>query len=112
MNSNCQTLSFFNDVWRQKQVFGFPILTLSVHFTVEDIPKEWDNKWKTVDVYPDLFLPDPNIFIAKDTEQKILDSKDIQSLPTKLVCSIAILLHFIAIFLKLYYYYDAILLYF
>ena len=60
-------------------------------FSAEDIPKEWENKWKTVDVYPDLFLPHPNIFIAKDTELKILDSKDIQAFPTKLV-SIAILL--------------------
>ena len=54
-------------------------------FAAEDIPKEWENKWKTVDIYPDLFLPHPNIFIAKDTELKILDSKDIQAFPTKLV---------------------------
>ena len=60
-------------------------------FAAEDLPKEWENKWKTVDIYPDLFLPHPNIFIAKDTELKILDSKDIQAFPTKLV-SIAILL--------------------
>ena len=52
---------------------------------MEDIPKEWENKWGTVDVYPDLFLPRPNIFIAKDTELKVLDSKDIQAYPTKLV---------------------------
>ena len=55
------------------------------YFAAEDIPKEWENKWKTVDIYPDLFLPHPNIFIAKDTELKILDSKDIQAFPTKLV---------------------------
>ena len=66
------------------------LYNINIFFSAEDIPKKWENKWKTVDIYPDLFLPHPNIFIAKDTELKILDSKDIQAFPTKLV-SIAIL---------------------
>ena len=43
------------------------------NYKVEDIPEEWEKNWKNVEVYKELFLPEPNKFIAKDTELKQLD---------------------------------------
>ena len=55
------------------------------NYKVEDIPEEWEKNWKNIEVYKELFLPEPNRFIAKDTNLKQLDPRHISPLPKRLV---------------------------
>lgn len=45
-------------------------LWFETKYNEEDIPEDWKLSWKTVPVFPELHLPDPNKYIAKDLELK------------------------------------------
>ena len=54
------------------------------NYMVEEIPQEWEVQWKESTCDPNMFLPEPNIFIAKDLSLKKPDSQSTISLyPTK-----------------------------
>ena len=54
------------------------------NYMVEEIPTEWEAQWKESKCDPNMFLPEPNIFIAKDLSLKKPDSPSTNSLhPTK-----------------------------
>ena len=36
----------------------------------EDIPSDWKDRWNNIEVFPELFLPAPNRFIAEDISIK------------------------------------------
>ena len=40
------------------------------NYKVEDIPQDWESQWKNLTKCPEMFLPEPNIFIAKDLSLK------------------------------------------
>ena len=50
----------------------------------ENIPSLWTNSWKNISVYPELFLPKPNRFIAEDTSLKPSSTVEPESYPVKL----------------------------
>ena len=50
----------------------------------EDIPAEWKSGWDSIEVYPELFLPKPNHFIAEDTSLKPLADPH-EAYPVKIV---------------------------
>lgn len=50
----------------------------------EEIPKEWKEHWKNIEVYPELFLPEPNRFIAEDTSLKP-PTPDPQPYPVRII---------------------------
>ena len=54
------------------------------NYMVEDIPSEWEAQWKESECDPSMFLPESNLFIAKDLSLKKTDSPSIHSsYPTK-----------------------------
>ena len=54
------------------------------NYMVEEIPQEWEVQWKESTCDPNMFLPEPNIFIAKDLSMKQPDSSSTSPLyPTK-----------------------------
>ena len=54
------------------------------NYMVEEIPTEWEAQWKESKCDPKMFLPEPNLFIAKDLSLKKPDSPSIRSsYPTK-----------------------------
>ena len=54
------------------------------NYIVEDIPSEWEAQWKESKCDPNMFLPEPNIFIATDLTLKQPDSPSTSSsYPTK-----------------------------
>ena len=53
------------------------------NYKVEDIPEKWERNWKNCQTLPDMFLPEPNIFIAKDLELKNLESKQLHQFPKR-----------------------------
>ena len=54
------------------------------NYMVEEIPQEWEVQWKESTWDPNMFLPEPNIFIAKDLSMKRPDSSSTSPLyPTK-----------------------------
>ena len=50
----------------------------------EDIPTDWKARWKSIEVFPELFLPTPNRYIAEDTSLKP-STGDHESYPVKVV---------------------------
>ena len=55
------------------------------NYKIENIPEDWEEKWKSVEVFPDLFLPNPNKFIAKDTNLKEFQSEVNEAYPIRLL---------------------------
>ena len=54
------------------------------NYMIEEIPSQWEEQWKASKCDPSMFLPEPNIFIAKDLSLKKPDSQSTISLyPTK-----------------------------
>ena len=51
------------------------------NYKVEDIPQKWENQWKNVQVEPDMFLPQPNVFIAKDLSLKTVPAEKVKPFP-------------------------------
>lgn len=55
------------------------------NYKIEDIPQEWEKQWQNLPNHPEMFLPEPNIFIAKDLSLKKPELTGL--VPTKLVNS-------------------------
>mgnify|MGYP001184651295 FL=1 len=53
------------------------------NYMVEEIPQEWEVQWKESTWDPNMFLPEPNIFIAKDLSMKQPDSSSTSPLYPK-----------------------------
>ena len=53
------------------------------NYMVEEIPQEWEVQWKESTCDPNMFLPEPNIFIAKDLSMKQPDSSSTSPLYPK-----------------------------
>ena len=53
------------------------------NYMVEEIPQEWEVQWKESTWDPNMFLPEPNIFIAKDLSMKRPDSSSTSPLYPK-----------------------------
>ena len=53
------------------------------NYMVEEIPQEWKVQWKESTWDPNMFLPEPNIFIAKDLSMKQPDSSSTSPLYPK-----------------------------
>ncbi|XP_077981898.1 nardilysin-like [Glandiceps talaboti] len=45
-------------------------------YSVEEIPEQWSKAWQNLDINPDLHLPVPNKFIARDFHLKESDRED------------------------------------
>jgi secreted Zn-dependent insulinase-like peptidase len=67
-----------------KDICGKTERWFRTNYADEDIPSEWKAHWKSMDVYPELFLPSPNRFIAEDTSLKP-PSDDHEAYPVKIV---------------------------
>ena len=55
------------------------------NYKLENIPQDWEKSWENPEKIPELFLPQPNIFIAKDLDLKNLGENLITKLPMKLI---------------------------